>query len=134
MICPDCGLEKPPEDFPRNRRTKSGRGAYCKACHNARNRATVKRLHGDSRHYHLRQRYGIGAAEVDELVDRQGGLCAICRRRSATQVDHDHSSGKVRGVLCLECNAAIGAFKDSVRILYRAIDYLDPIPIEELAT
>ena len=134
MICPDCGLEKPPEDFPRNRRTKSGRGVYCKACHNVRNRTTIKRLHGNGRHYHLKQRYGIGAAEVDELVDRQGGLCAICRKGSATQVDHDHTTSRVRGILCLECNAAIGAFKDSVRVIYRAIDYLDPIPIEELAT
>jgi recombination endonuclease VII len=49
-------------------------------------------------------------------------------------VDHNHATGKVRGVLCLECNAAIGAFKDSVRIVYRAIDYVDPVPIEELAT
>jgi hypothetical protein len=134
VICPDCGLEKPPEDFPRDRGAKSGRGTYCKVCHNARNRATRKRLYGSSRHYHLRRRYGLGAAEVDELTELQGGLCAICRKRSATQVDHDHSTGKVRGVLCLECNAAIGAFKDSVRIVYQAIDYLDPVPIEELAT
>jgi hypothetical protein len=134
LICPDCGLEKPPEDFPRDRARKSGRGRYCKVCHNARTRATIKRLHGDTRHYHFRQRYGISAAEVDEMIEQQGGLCAICRKRTPTQVDHDHASGKVRGVLCLECNAAIGAFKDSVRIVYQAIAYLDPAPIEELAT
>jgi hypothetical protein len=134
LVCPDCGLAKPPEDFPRNRATKSGRATYCKPCHNARTRASVKRLHGGGRHYHLRQRYGIGAAEVDQLIEEQGGRCAICRRRSATQVDHDHATSKVRGVLCLECNAAIGAFKDSVRTVYQAIDYLDPTPIEELAT
>jgi Recombination endonuclease VII len=133
MICPDCGLEKPPGDFPRSRGRKSGRGTYCKTCHNARGRAS-RRLHEGNRHYHLRQRYGIGARDVNELIERQGALCAICRTRSATQVDHYHKTGKVRGALCLECNAAIGAFKDSVRLIYNAVDYLDPTPIETLAT
>jgi hypothetical protein len=129
MICLDCGLEKPPEDFPQNHRTKSGRGTYCKACHNARTRAAIKRRHGDTRHYHLRQRYGIGAAEVDDLVDRQGGLCdgmcAICREAPAVHVDHDHRTKEVRGVLCFNCNRGLGYLDDDLVMLCRAADYLE---------
>ncbi len=124
--CPDCGEHKPEEQFPRNRSATSGKGAYCKPCHNARNRETVARLYGNSRHYHLKKKYGIGAKEVDALIERQGGLCAVCRKRPPTQVDHDHHTGKVRGILCLKCNAGLGALRDSVRNLYHAIEYLDP--------
>ena len=134
MRCKDCGHDKPPDEFPRDRRSRSGRGSRCKACHNARNRATIKRLYGDTRHYHYRQKYGISRAEFDDMVDAQGGLCAICRRRPATQVDHDHDTGKVRGILCLHCNAGLGALKDQERLVWAAIDYLHPVPLQEWAS
>jgi hypothetical protein len=123
--CPDCGEDKPPEQFPRNRNTKTGRATYCKPCHNARNRQTVKRLYGNSRHYHLRQKYGIGADEFDALVTKQGMLCPICLKRPAEHVDHDHKSGKVRGILCEACNGGLGQFKDNIQTIQNAIEYLD---------
>lgn len=125
MRCPDCGQEKPEDEFPRNRRTSTGRGTYCKACHNARTRETVKRLYGDSREYHLRQKYGIGVADYDRMVAEQGGLCKVCRKRAATQIDHDHESGAIRGILCLYCNAALGALHDDPKLIERAIKYLE---------
>ncbi|MEA2498411.1 MAG: hypothetical protein QOH26_816 [Actinomycetota bacterium] len=125
MWCNDCSCDKPPEDFPRNRRTKSGRGQYCKPCHNARNRATIKRLYGNTRHYHLKQRFGIGAAEVDAMIEAQGGLCALCREAPAVHVDHDHKTGKVRAILCEPCNGGLGQFKDNPRTIERAIEYLE---------
>src|SRR2546421_13070278 len=63
--CPDCLQYKPLSDFPRNLRTKSGYTTYCKLCHNARGSETSQRLDGGRRHYHLKRRYGIGAAEFD---------------------------------------------------------------------
>lgn len=124
--CPDCGVSKPLEDFPRHHRNKNGRATYCKPCHNARGRATVKKLHGNSRHYHLRQRFGIGADEVEEMIKSQGGLCAICREEPATQVDHDHrDSVGVRGILCDGCNGGLGAFEDDPELIQRAIDYIE---------
>lgn len=108
--CPDCGEVKPLESFCRNRNTRDGRATYCKPCHNARNRETIRRLYGNTRHYHLRQRYGIGAAEVEELIRRQGGVCAICEQEPATQVDHDKRTGEVRGILCDGCNGGLSAF------------------------
>ena len=125
MRCRDCGIDKQPEEFPRNRRYKSGRHSYCKPCNNARTRESVKRLHGNTRHYHLRQRFGIGSAEVQALIESQGGLCALCRVRPATQVDHDHATGSVRAILCLLCNAGLGAFGDDPEVIGRAIEYLE---------
>jgi hypothetical protein len=70
------------------------------------------------------QKYGIGADEVDELIRLQGGLCAVCRTRAAKQVDHDHETGAVRGIVCLLCNAAMGAFHDDPMLIRRAIAYV----------
>lgn len=125
MRCADCGQEKAETDFPRNRRSRSGRGAYCKLCHNARNRETVKRLYGDSRHYHYRQKYGIGLAEVEAMKAAQNGLCAICGTNAAAQIDHDHRTKKVRGILCDGCNGGLGLFDDDIHAMKRAIEYLE---------
>jgi len=122
--CPCCGEIKRLEEFCRNKRSPDGRACYCKPCHNAKGRESVRR-NGGSRHYHFRGRYGIGAAEVAALIDSQGGLCAICRSKPAVQVDHDHSRGAaVRGVLCDGCNGALGAFNEDEALILQAIAYL----------
>lgn len=124
-VCLECGQAKPLGEFPRNQSARDGHGSRCKPCHNKRNRERIKRLYGNTRHYHLKQRYGIGADEVEAMSQQQGGLCACCKTRPATQVDHDHKSGKVRGIVCLQCNAAMGALKDDVRLVWEAIHYLE---------
>lgn len=122
--CPDCGETKTLEDFPRNKNSKDGRHTYCKPCHNARGRETIQRLHGNSRHYHLKRRYGIGADEFDELVRLQGGVCAICGRPDPEHVDHSHETGAVRGILCFNCNGGLGQFRDSIDALVAAASYV----------
>jgi Recombination endonuclease VII len=131
MRCKDCHEDKPEEEFPRNRNSASGRGSYCKPCHNLRTRASRARV-GGARRYHLRYRYGITEDEIATMKALQDGRCAICRLREATQVDHDHASGKVRGILCLQCNAGLGALRDDPRLVYQAIDYLSETPLEDL--
>lgn len=123
--CKDCDEWKAPEDFPRNKNYKDGRHPYCKPCHNARGKESRQRLYGGSRQYHLKRRYGIGAAEVDALVREQGGVCPICGREGPEHVDHDHVIGLVRGVLCFNCNGGLGQFADDVDRLVGAIAYLD---------
>lgn len=125
MRCPDCSQDKPPEEFPRNKRTRSGRGTYCKPCHNRRGRETVKRLYGNSRHYHLKQKYGIGADEFDALLALQGELCPICQTRAAVHVDHDHETGTVRGILCEPCNGGLGQFRDDPALIEEALKYIE---------
>jgi hypothetical protein len=123
--CPDCLQYKPLDEFPRNRRTKSGYATYCKPCHNARGTETRTRLYGSSRHYHLKRRYGIGAVDVEELIRQQGGVCPICDKPGPEHVDHDHVTGRIRGILCFNCNGGLGQFGDDSQRLYRAALYVE---------
>ncbi|MCO8270100.1 endonuclease VII domain-containing protein [Actinoplanes sp. TRM 88003] len=122
--CPDCDSVKPLEAFPRSKAGRGGRGGYCKPCHNARGRESKQRLYGGTREYHLRARYGIGQVEFDDLLWRQGNVCAICRAPDPQHVDHDHRTGAVRGILCFNCNGGLGQFRDNQHYLAGAIEYL----------
>jgi hypothetical protein len=126
--CPSCTETKAVQDFPRSRSSRDGLAAYCKPCHNARTKATYARLYGNSRHYHLMRRYGISAAEVEELIAEQGGVCAICLTGKPEHVDHDHRTGRVRGILCFNCNGGLGQMRDRVDVLLAAVDYLGEKP------
>lgn len=57
-------------------------------------------------------------------LESQGRRCAVCKDGTAVHVDHDHLTGKVRGVLCFNCNGGLGQFKDQIERLEQAIDYL----------
>ncbi len=84
------------------------------------------------REQNLRATYGITQEAYDLVLEYQGGGCAICGRKENTakyfkylHVDHDHTTGEVRGILCDSCNLAIGKFQDNPELLRRAADYLD---------
>ncbi|HWC36647.1 MAG TPA: endonuclease VII domain-containing protein [Mycobacteriales bacterium] len=115
--CPDCQMLRPLEDFPRNRSGRGGRGAYCKPCHNARGQASRQRLYGGGREYHLRARYGIGQVDYDRMLAAQNSLCAGCHKVPPAHVDHDHATGEVRGLLCFNCNQALGNLRDDLQIM-----------------
>jgi MinD superfamily P-loop ATPase len=76
------------------------------------------------------QKYGLEYREYTELAAKQNNRCAICGTheseclRGVLYVDHDHATGKVRGLLCHGCNTILGIWKDDVEILRRAIAYL----------
>jgi hypothetical protein len=76
------------------------------------------------------KRYGISPAEYDALLAKQDGACAICRRRSKGRlcVDHCHVTGMIRGLLCNECNGALGYLKDDQASLVAALAYLGALP------
>ena len=121
--CPRCETAKPVDEFPRNKSGRNGRGAYCKPCHNEKGKETYTRLYGSTREYHLRRRYGITGAEFDAMVADQGGTCAVCPGEPV-HVDHDHETGQVRGILCFNCNQALGNVRDNPEVLQGLIDYL----------
>lgn len=73
--------------------------------------------------------YGITLSDYDEMLEVQGGICAICgtedpKGRGRFHVDHDHNTGAVRGLLCHGCNTSLGHFKDDEDKLLAAVDYL----------
>jgi hypothetical protein len=84
---------------------------------------------------HLRRTFGISLQDFESMLEQQGGVCAICKeeetriiRKSgipkALSVDHCHTTGKIRGLLCFKCNSSIGKLKDSIELLQNAINYL----------
>lgn len=77
----------------------------------------------------LRWRYGLRKHEFTEILASQGGRCAICRATAPGSrdwhVDHDHVSGRVRGLLCSPCNTFIGLAKEDPDVLRQAAQYLD---------
>lgn len=81
------------------------------------------------RRSYLRQLYGLSVEEFDAIVVSQSGVCAICPtpvgHTRDTHVDHDHTTGAVRGLLCRRCNRALGLLKDDERWLKSAIRYLE---------
>jgi hypothetical protein len=122
--CPDCGLVKPFEEFPRTSASRTGCATYCLPCHNLRGHASREKA-GGARTYHLTRRYGISAAEADLMLEEQDGVCAICRTAPAAHVDHDHETGAVRALLCFNCNGGLGQFRDDPDLLHLAAFYLE---------
>lgn len=96
---------------------------------NAKNRAWCKANPSVTRDYSLRKAYGITLEDYNKMFSEQNGCCAICKRHQSEFkrplfVDHCHSTGRVRGLLCSGCNSGIGMFEDSKEFLQSAIGYL----------
>lgn len=110
-------------------RTTKPRKFCDKACgvrwHNARQTREYRR---DS---FLRSTFGITLVEYNERLEAQDGRCLLCftpeaeARNGVLDVDHDHESGRVRGLLCHRCNWALGILQDDPALLRRAADYLE---------
>lgn len=126
--CPVCGGDFPMtlEYFHANRCSRSGLQTECKKCQYARN----TKYRGTPQHKqslwksHLKRKYGISVEEYQILVERQQGLCAICGEFKNLHIDHNHVTTRVRGLLCGDCNRALGLFHDNAQRLQSAIDYL----------
>lgn len=74
--------------------------------------------------------YGLKPGEYQEMLDKQGGVCAICGRRPVTirlAVDHDHETGRVRGLLCRRCNRALGLWEGDNNRMQNLILYVQNI-------
>ena len=78
----------------------------------------------------LKRKYGVTQEQFRQMLARQGGGCAVCRRTETSNghdwtVDHDHVTGKIRGLLCSQCNSMLGMAGDSKENLQRGIRYLE---------
>jgi hypothetical protein len=95
---------------------------------------------GDTKAQRLRKKYGIDYSGKASMVAGQGGVCAICGGPlDPGNIDHDHKTGRIRGVLCTSCNVGLGFFRDDIASLKSAIEYLNrsepitaPIPTDAL--
>lgn len=120
-VCSVCG--------PTRIRVRKGKGNQCWTLRTAEREAHPEwstRTPEVNRARRLRIKYGITPADYEAMFLAQGGRCAICREpaRRTLNVDHDHSTGMVRALLCHGCNTGIGHFGEDVIVLQAALDYL----------
>lgn len=148
IICKDCGEEKPlqghglckPCYMRKYYQDNKERISKCERKYHKRNKDKVREYHQEyykdnrvkfldrSRKRRL-DKYGITLTEYDELLEEQGDHCIFCGKTPAENgsrlcVDHDHETGEVRGLLCGNCNRALGLFQDSSEICRQDMLYL----------
>lgn len=153
-VCTTCKVEKSFDLFSKDKQSKDGLTYNCRDCRNAKAKLhpsnskekrdlrnlkfkdarriyyakpeNQKRLRNEM----LRKAYGITLEDYNNLFEQQQGLCGICcqpqksERNKSLAVDHNHETGKVRGLLCDRCNRGLGLLRDNKQILQQAIDYL----------
>ena len=73
----------------------------------------------------LFKEHGMTRDEYDLLLEQQDGCCAICQKRKTLHIDHCHTTGEVRGLLCIGCNTALGKLGDDLKGLRAAVAYLE---------
>ena len=129
--CNKCKKELPLDGFYTDSRTGKPR-ARCKMCLSEEDRVRYFR---NGREYSaskrrertLREGYNMSLGDYDDMLDNQQGKCAICSsypKSKPLAVDHCHYSGVVRGLLCSNCNTALGLFADDIDVMEKAISYL----------
>lgn len=104
---------------------------YCKECANTKAKKHYRYNPHKAWANNIKKKFGITAIQYYMMLDAQGGKCAICggtdstsNRNDRMPVDHCHSTGRVRGILCTRCNRGIGMLGDNTAILTAAIEYL----------
>jgi hypothetical protein len=126
--CPECSLKKPISEFYKDKYRPDGFRNRCKACEKIRSKKWSTYNPHKRKIINLRNKYGLTLTQFEEIKQQQNGKCMICNdildNGSKTHVDHCHKTGKVRGVLCVQCNHGLGKFKDSIKILQSAVIYL----------
>ncbi|WP_405748329.1 endonuclease VII domain-containing protein [Streptomyces canus] len=135
-MCNACGIEKPLDQYNKRAASKDGLNGWCRPCVNAKSTAWYhnnrERARKNHREWNLRSQYGISEADFLNLLEVQGGKCALCPVVFSTEgprrnlcVDHDHDTGLVRGLLCARCNTSIGQLGDNAEGLRRALAYVE---------
>lgn len=134
LRCTKCEKDKFETDFHKERGNtgRKGRTCWCKDCCKEYTQQDRRTNPEKFRRWDRKNRlklYGLTPQEYEEMVERQNGVCAICGfPESAGKllgVDHCHRTGKVRQLLCSNCNNGLGKFKDDLVLLRKATGYLE---------
>jgi hypothetical protein len=140
--CSHCLEMLPLGEFGPNKDTRLGVRSECRKCGREKALQWKDANWEKERDTRLRREFGITLEQYDAMLAEQGGCCAICgqppaivgyrasRRpgrptRPILVVDHDHQTGKIRGLLCIHCNRGLGFFKDSPELLRFALKYME---------
>lgn len=128
--CPKCDYWKPLGEFGKN--SRGNYQSYCRGCRTTSKCGvpTSERQKKTHREYILKTTYGITGEDFNRMLSEQGGVCKVCGEGPSGRfkylcVDHCHTPGRVRGLLCHNCNKALGMVKDDVIRLRALADYLE---------
>ena len=134
-LCPKCGRKLLLSEFHKNKQAKDGRQSKCKEC----NKTAVQSWQKENPDYWLTQKnrsdvisiqrrartYGITLEQAEKMMKTEGcEICGASFEETKPNFDHDHKTGKIRGVLCGPHNRALGIFNDDIDLLRAAIEYL----------
>lgn len=128
IVCSLCKKTKPASSFVKCNKNKTGYRKYCKSCHNIKAKEYREKNPDKVKDQKLRQTLGVTLSQKRMLVAKQKNKCPICKinldKAKYAPVDHCHTTGKIRAVLCHNCNIGIGHLKDSLVNLFMAAVYL----------
>jgi len=129
--CSKCNIEKDKSAFHKDRRSLNGLRSRCKQCGKMFASEPVNKEEHKlkKREYDLKKDFGISLNEYNDIYMLQNGQCGICGihqkdLKISLSVDHDHLTGKIRGLLCTKCNTALGLYNDNEETLLKAILWL----------
>lgn len=133
--CSKCDKEYPAtkEYFSVSTNSKTGFQSWCRECCNtltkSRRKNNKEKCKRQARKSHLKLAFGISVEDYNRMFEEQKGLCAICSKHQIEfnrrfDVDHDHKTKEVRGLLCGNCNKILGLSHEDISILNNAICYL----------
>lgn len=129
-VCIRCDTERLLRDFPKHPNGRDGHRRICKVCIKVQKREWYNRpgRAESSLAANRYRQYGVTAEDYKSMMEYQNDVCAICGKPcdqcKSLAVDHDHTTGDVRALLCHSCNIGLGFFKDSSTKLARAAGYL----------
>jgi len=134
FICTICKTPKENIEYSIKRGARRVRNysSSCKECDKLRlEKYSKTRVYKNlAKQYQIKYKFKLSIEDWNKMYNNQNGCCAICeihqdKLNKNLAVDHDHKTGKVRGLLCQTCNTAIGLLKDNIEILNKAIKYLN---------
>lgn len=133
-ICSKCGTEKERTEYYPHSKTKDKLRADCKKCTYKAVRIRVEqnpeKYKPPKRNSWLMRKYGLSNEDYEKMLYLHASSCGICGskdpkgKRKYFCIDHNHETGKIRGLLCQHCNTALGCFQDKQDVLQKAINYL----------
>ena len=130
-ICNKCNQKKHIDCFSRHSPKREQKRNYCKQCAVLTTKKYEQNHPDRELNYRLNKKYLISKQQYDHILNNQNGKCAICNREFSDAknrrlcIDHNHLTSKIRGLLCFNCNTALGKVSDDINILKNMIKYLE---------
>ena len=143
--CSRCKKAKQTSLFQKDSRALAGLSSKCKECIKERRQKqkeydkaywlkwsgkNIAKLKERDRSYNLKRKFNMSTDDYQKMLEQQGGRCATCDKEKSSNgkrlaVDHCHTTGKIRGLLCNECNTSLGLLKENTDILQELINYIN---------